>query len=69
MIPGLRLSVKITVAVSKEDFLVDLKTVNVAYMEDEKAFLLDGLQEGERVVTDPTDKLEMGMQVSTISVN
>ena len=58
-----------TVAVIRDDFLVDLKTVNVAYVEDEKAFLLDGLQEGERVVTDPTDKLEMGMQVSTISVN
>ncbi|MFQ9570797.1 MAG: efflux RND transporter periplasmic adaptor subunit [Dialister invisus] len=58
-----------TVAVIRDDFLVDLKTVNVAYVEDEKAFLLDGLQEGERVVTDPTDKLEIGMQVSTISVN
>ena len=56
-------------AIIRDDFLVDLKTVNVAYVEDEKAFLLDGLQEGERVVTDPTDKLEMGMQVSTISVN
>lgn len=69
VIPQSAIMAENTVAVIRNDSLVDFRTVRVAYEDGKNAFLLEGIREGDQVVTDPSSKLEMGMQVSTTAVN
>ncbi len=67
IIPKTALIGENTVAVVTDDSLIDMKTVNVGYIINGNVFILDGLNEGDRVVTDPSGKIEMGMQVDVKS--
>lgn len=52
-----------TVAVVNDDNLVDIKSVSIASDTGGYVLIMDGLAEGDRVVTDPPKGLDMGMQV------
>lgn len=45
--------------------VADAKSVLTGDEEDGRVVILDGLQEGDKVVIDPPDKLEIGMKVKT----
>lgn len=51
------------VAVVTESGLVDIKTVAIASETAGLLLIMDGLKDGDRVITDPPKDLEMGMQV------
>lgn len=63
MIPKTALIGEDSVAVVNDDGLIDIKTVDVASETGGFLLIMDGLSEGDRVVTDPTKDLEMGMEV------
>ena len=63
MIPKSALIGEDSVAVVNDDNLVDIKTVSVASETGGFVLIMDGLSEGDRVVTDPPKDLDMGMQV------
>ena len=63
MIPKTALIGDDSVAVVNDDGLIDIKTVDVASETGGFLLIMDGLSEGDRVVTDPTKDLEMGMEV------
>ena len=63
MIPKTALIGEDSVAVVNDDGLIDIKTVDVASETGGFLLIIDGLSEGDRVVTDPTKDLEMGMEV------
>lgn len=52
------------VAVVNDNNLVDIKTVSVASETGGYVLVIDGLSEGDRVITDPPEGLDMGMQVN-----
>lgn len=52
-----------TVAVVNDDNLVDMKSVSIASDTGGYVLIMDGLAEGDRVITDPPKSLDMGMQV------
>ena len=43
--------------------LVDMKTVSIASETGGYVLIMDGLADGDRVITDPPKGLDMGMQV------
>lgn len=51
------------VAVINDNNLADIRTVDVAGERGGYAVVLDGIQEGDRVVVDPPKGLDVGMQV------
>lgn len=53
-----------TLFVVTADGLLDMKTVTSVSTSGDNAFVADGLDEGDRVVTNPTEDLQMGMAVS-----
>ena len=63
MIPKTALIGEDSVAVVNDDGLIDIKTVDIASETGGFLLIMDGLSEGDRVVTDPTKDLEMGMEV------
>lgn len=63
MIPKSALIGDDSVAVVNEDGLIDIKTVDIASETGGFLLIMDGLSEGDSVVTDPTKDLEMGMEV------
>ena len=54
MIPKTALIGDDSVAVVNDDGLIDIKTVDVASETGGFLLIMDGLSEGDRVVTDPT---------------
>lgn len=63
MIPKSALIGEDSIAAVNDDGLIDIKTVDVASETGGFLLIIDGLSEGDRVVTDPTKDLEMGMEV------
>ncbi len=63
MIPKTALIGDDALAVVTDDGLVDIKTVAIASETGGYLLIMDGLKEGDRVITDPPKDLEMGMQV------
>lgn len=63
MIPKSALIGEDSVAVVNDNDLVDIKTVSVASETGGFLLIMDGLAEGDRVITDPPKDLDMGMQV------
>ncbi len=63
MIPKSALIGDDAVAVVTESGLVDIKTVAIASETGGFLLIMDGLKEGDQVITDPPKDLEMGMQV------
>ena len=63
MIPKTALIGEDSVAVVNDDGLIDIKTVDIASETGGFLLIMDGLSEGDHVVTDPTKELEMGMEV------
>ncbi len=63
MIPKSALIGEDTVAVVNDDNLVDMKTVSIASETGGFLLIMDGLADGDRVITDPPKDLDMGMQV------
>nr|MCU0708881.1 hypothetical protein [Pirellula sp.] len=53
------------VYVVREDSKVDVATVTLAFSESGESVIESGLEEGQIVVTEGTDKLEPGAEVST----
>ncbi len=51
------------IATVTDSGLVDIKTVAIASETGGYLLIMDGLKEGDRVITDPPKDLEMGMQV------
>ena len=45
--------------------VADAKSVLTGDEEDGRVVILEGLNEGDKVVIDPPDKLEIGMKVNT----
>lgn len=64
MIPKSAIIGEDRVAVVNDSNLVDIKTVSVASVTGGYALIIDGLSEGDRVITDPPKDLDMGMQVN-----
>lgn len=64
MIPKSALIGEDSVAVVNDNDLVDIKTVSIASETGGFLLVMDGLAEGDRVITDPPKDLEMGMQVN-----
>lgn len=64
MIPKSALIGEDTVAVVNDNDLVDMKTVSIASETGGFLLIMDGLAEGDRVITDPPKDLDMGMQVN-----
>ncbi len=63
MIPKSAIIGDSTVAVVNDDNLVDMKSVSIASDTGGYVLVMDGLAEGDRVITDPPKSLDMGMQV------
>ena len=63
MIPKSAIIGDSTVAVVNDDNLVDMKSVSIASDTGGYVLVMDGLAEGDRVITDPPKNLDMGMQV------
>ena len=63
MIPKSAIIGDSTVAVVNDDNLVDMKSVSIASDTGGYVLVMDGLAEGDRVITDPLKSLDMGMQV------
>lgn len=63
MIPKSALFGEDQIAVVNENSLIDIRHVAVASDTGGFALIMDGLQEGDRVVTDPPKGIELGMQV------
>jgi multidrug efflux pump subunit AcrA (membrane-fusion protein) len=63
MIPKSAIIGDSTVAVVNDDNLVDMKSVSIASDTGGYVLIMDGLAEGDRVITDPPKSLDMGMQV------
>lgn len=63
MIPKSALIGEDTVAVVNDNDLVDMKTVSIASETGGFLLIMDGLADGDRVITDPPKDLDMGMQV------
>ena len=63
MIPDSAIIGDNTVAIVNDGNLVDIKDVSIASRQGGYAMIMDGLSEGERVITDPPKGIEMGMQV------
>ena len=63
MIPKTALIGDDSVAVVTDAGLVDIKTVAVASETGGFLLIMDGLTEGDRVITDPPKDIELGMQV------
>lgn len=63
MIPKSALIGEDSVAVVNDNDLVDIKTVSVASETGGFLLIMDGLAEGDRIITDPPKDLDMGMQV------
>lgn len=53
------------VYIVNEDGLADARSVLTGDEEDGRIVILDGLNEGEQVIVDPPDSLEIGMKVSS----
>ena len=52
------------VYIVKDDGLVDAKAVLTGDEENGRVIILDGLREGDRIVADPPDSLEIGMKIN-----
>lgn len=63
MIPDSAIIGDNTVAIVNDGNLVDIKDVSIASRQGGYAMIMDGLSEGDRVITDPPKGIEMGMQV------
>lgn len=63
MIPKSAIIGEDTVAVVNDSNLVDMKTVSIASETGGYVLIMDGLADGDRVITDPPKGLDMGMQV------
>lgn len=51
------------VEIVNEDNLIDIRTVTVATLSGEERLILDGLQEGDRIVLHPSEELQLGTEV------
>ena len=63
MIPRSAVIGENSVAVVNDNDLVDIRTVSIASDTGGYVLIMDGLSEGDRVITDPPKGLDMGMQV------
>lgn len=55
-----------SVAIVTSEGLVDFKTVNVIYNDGENITVIDGLNENDKIITNPPHNLEMGTEIKEI---
>lgn len=55
-----------SVAIVTENGLVDFKTVKVIYNDGKNIIIIDGLNDGDRIITNPPKKLEIGTEIDEV---